>query len=125
LNIGPKGDGSIPSESVQRLTDVGKWMDKHGPTIYETERSQVTSSVFAGFTRKGNTLYVQVYNWPGSTVAVGGIKTKVSSAKLFATGQNVGVKQQDVRVQFTGLPERAPEEPITTIVAECEGEPVQ
>jgi alpha-L-fucosidase len=81
--------------------------------------------VLAGFTRKGNTLYVQVYNWPGSTVAVGGIKTKVNSAKLFLTGQKVEVKQEGVRVQITGLPEKAPEEPITSIAVECEGEPVQ
>jgi alpha-L-fucosidase len=125
LNIGPKADGSIPPESVQRLTEVGKWMDKHGPTIYETERSQVTDSVLAGFTRKGNTLYVQVYNWPGSTVAVGAIKTKANSAKLFTTGQKVEMKQEGFRVQFTGLPEKAPEEPITSIAVECEGEPVQ
>jgi len=125
LNIGPKGDGSIPSESVQRLTEVGKWMDKHGPTIYETQRSQVTDSVMAGFTRKGNTLYVQVYDWPGSTVAVGGIKTKVNSAKLFTTGQKLEMKQETFRVQFTGLPEKAPEEPITSIAVECESEPVQ
>ena len=119
LNIGPKGDGSIPVESV------GRWMDKHGPTIYETERSQVDNSVMAGFTRKGNTLYVQVYNWPGSTVAVGGLRTKVSSAKLFTTGRKVDVKQEDLRVQFTGLPEKAPEEPVTTIEVESDGEPAQ
>src|SRR5437016_392207 len=105
LNIGPKGDGSIPAESVQRLTEVGKWMDKHGPTIYETERSRVDSSVMAGFTRKGNTLYVHVYNWPGGTVAVGGLRTKVRSAKLFTTGRKVDVKQEEFRVQFTGMPE--------------------
>ncbi|PYV03775.1 MAG: alpha-L-fucosidase [Acidobacteria bacterium] len=125
LNIGPKGDGSIPVESVQRLTEVGRWMDKHGPTIYETERSQVDNSVMAGFTRKGKTLYVQVYNWPGSTVAVGGLRTKVSSAKLFTTGRKVDVKQEDLRVQFTGLPEKAPEEPVTTIEVESDGEPAQ
>jgi len=125
LNIGPKGDGSIPDESVERLTAVGRWMDKHGATIYETERSQVNDSVFAGFTRKGNTLYVQVANWPGSTVAVGGIKAKAASAKLFTTGQKVEVKQEDFRVQFTGLPERAPEQPVTTIAVEFESEPIQ
>jgi len=100
-------------------------MDKHGPTIYETERSQVTSSVMAGFTRKGNTLYVQVYDWPGGTVAVGGLRTKVRSAKLFTTGRKVDVKQEEFRVQFTGMPEKAPEEPVTTIEVECDGEPVQ
>ncbi len=35
------------------------------------------------------------------------------------------MKQEGVRVRFTGLPEKAPEEPITSIAVECEGEPVQ
>jgi len=125
LNIGPKGDGSIPMESVERLSAVGEWMDDHGATIYEAERSQVRSSVMAGFTRKGNTLYVHVHNWPGSTVAVGGLKTKVTGAKFFTTGQNVQFKQEEFRVQFTGLPELAPEQPATTLAVEFEGEPVQ
>jgi alpha-L-fucosidase len=125
LNIGPKGDGSIPEESIQKLTEVGKWMDKHGPTIYETERSQVCNSVLAGFTRKGNTLYVQVENWPGNTIAVGGIKTKAVSAKLFTTGQKVEFKQEEFRLQFTGLPEKAPEDPATTIEVGFDSEPFQ
>jgi len=125
LNIGPKGDGSIPEESVQRLTEVGKWMDKHSATIYETEHSRVNDSAMAGFTRKGNTLYVQVFNWPGSTMAVGGIKAKASAAHLFTTGEKVDFKQEEFRLQFTGLPEKAPEEPITTIAVDFDSEPVQ
>ncbi len=125
LNIGPKGDGSIPEESVRTLTSVGRWMDKHGATIYETERSKVTRSVFAGFTRKGNTLYVHVYFWPGNTVEIGGLRTKVRSARLFATGQKVDFKQEEFRVQFLGLPEKAPDNLATVIEVECEGEPVQ
>ena len=31
LNIGPKGDGSIPKESVERLSAVGKWMGDTAP----------------------------------------------------------------------------------------------
>jgi len=125
LNIGPRGDGSIPEESVRILTEVGEWMRKYGSTIYETERCRVTNSVMANFTRKGNTLYVHVYNWPGSTVAVGGLRTKVKSARLFATGQPVKVEQETFRVQFAGLPEVAPDKLATVIEVECEGEPIQ
>jgi alpha-L-fucosidase len=125
LNIGPKGDGSIPMESVERLSAVGEWMGDHGPTIYEAERSQVRSSVMAGFSRKGNTLYVHVYNWPGSTVAVGGLKTKATSARFFTTGQNVEFKQTEFRLQLIALPELAPEQPATTIAVDFESEPVQ
>jgi alpha-L-fucosidase len=125
LNIGPKADGSIPEQSVRTLTEVGQWMDAHGGAIYGTERSKANSSVFAGFTRKGNILYIHVHFWPGSTVALGGLKTKVRSARLLSTGQKVNFKQETFRVQFTGLPETAPVEPVTTLQVECEGEPDQ
>ncbi len=48
---------------------------------------------------------------------------KASNAKLFTTGRKVDVKQEEFRVQFTGLPEKAPEEPVMTIEVECDGEP--
>jgi alpha-L-fucosidase len=125
LNIGPRGDGSIPEESVRILTAVGRWVEKYGPTIYETERCRVTSSVMANFTRKGNSLFIHVYNWPGSTVAVGGLRTKVLSARLFGTGQAVKVEQEEFRVKFTGLPEQAPDDLATVIEVQCDSEPVQ
>src|SRR5579872_3287887 len=58
LNIGPKADGSVPEESVRILTAVGKWMDKSGAAIYQSEVTQPRHSNFASFTRKGNTLYM-------------------------------------------------------------------
>jgi alpha-L-fucosidase len=125
LNIGPKPDGSIPEESVRILTAVGQWMAKYGATIYESERSKVTSSLFAEFTRQGNTLYMHAHNWPGSTVALGGLRTKVLNARLLTTSQKVDFKQEEFRVQFTGLPEKAPDNLATVIEIACDGEPIQ
>ncbi len=125
LNIGPKGDGSIPDESVRILSAVGKWMEKNGATVYGAERCRVNRSNYANFTRKGNTLYIHVVFWPGSTVTVGGLRTRVQSARLFATGQKLAFEQDDFSVRFTGLPERPPDDPVTVIAAECESEPVQ
>ena len=34
LNIGPRGDGSIPEESVRILDAVGSWLDRNGSAIY-------------------------------------------------------------------------------------------
>jgi len=36
LNIGPRGDGSIPEESVRILKNVGTWLDVHRDAIYGT-----------------------------------------------------------------------------------------
>jgi alpha-L-fucosidase len=137
LNIGPKPDGSVPEQSVNVLTEVGKWMSKNGPTIYEAEPCKASSHTFAGYTRKGNTLYIHVYFWPAQTagtkaleyykpptvLAIGGLRAKVKSARLFASGQKVDFVQDDISVRFTGLPQDAPDHPVTVIEAECESEP--
>jgi alpha-L-fucosidase len=85
----------------------------------------VRTSTFANFTREGSTLYMHVHFWPGSTVALGGLTNQVKSARLTATGQEVKFTQEKFRVQFTGLPEKAPDDPVTTIAIECDGEPHQ
>jgi alpha-L-fucosidase len=125
LNIGPKPDGSIPEESVQVLTQVGQWINRNGESIYITDRCQVRRSEFANFTRQGNTLYMHVYFWPGETVALAGLMTKVKTARLFASGRQIKFEQDRFRVRFTGLPEEAPDHPLSTIAIECESEPMQ
>ena len=125
LNIGPKPDGSIPPDSVRILTAVGKWMDRNGQSIYQTERCQPGRSDYASFTRLGNTLYMHVYFWPGETVTIGGLTNKVQSARLLATGRAVKFDQDQFRVRFVNLPAAAPDEPVTTIAIECDGEPRQ
>ena len=49
----------------------------------------------------------------------------MKSARLLATGQKVEFRQDSLRVRFVGLPERAPDDPVTTLAIECEGEPQQ
>lgn len=125
LNIGPMADGSIPPESVKILTAVGAWTAKNGAAVYGTDPCSVSRSNYMSFTRKGNTLFANVHFWPGSEVAIGGLRSKVLSAKLLATGTPVKFEQEEFRVKFTGLPVAAPDSPITTIAVECDGEPKQ
>jgi alpha-L-fucosidase len=125
LNIGPKPDGSIPEESVKILTTVGKWMDRNGPAIYQSEKCQPRRSALAGFTRKGNTLYMHVHFWPGETVSLGGLMNQVKSARLLAGGHEVKFEQDKFRVRFLNLPAKAPDDPATTIAIECDGPPKQ
>jgi alpha-L-fucosidase len=125
LNIGPKGDGSIPDESVKVLSSVGRWMDHNSASIYDTDPCQPRRSNYASFTRNRDTLYMHVHYWPGSTVVIGGLMTKVRSARLLASGQDVKFTQDPFRVRFINLPEKAPDEPVTTLAIECDGEPKQ
>jgi alpha-L-fucosidase len=125
LNIGPKPDGSIPEDSTRILTNVGQWLDKNGASIYETQVCQPRRCRFGSFSRKGNTLFLHIAYWPGSTATIAGLMNKVTSASLLATGQKVAFKQDTYSLSFTGLPDNLPFTPITTIAMELDGEPKQ
>jgi len=125
LNIGPEGDGSIPPESVRVLTEVGRWMDTNGDTIYKSDLCQPRRSNYASFTRTGNTLFMHVHFWPGEDVSISGLTAKVKSAHLVKTKQAVKFTQDAYRVHLVGLPAHAPDSPVTTIALECEAEPRQ
>jgi alpha-L-fucosidase len=125
LNVGPKGDGSIPEESVRILEAVGAWTSKNGESIYGSDRCQPRRSNYASFTRKGSTLYMHVHFWPGEDVSIAGLQVPVKSARLLAGGQKVDFVQEPLRVRFMGLPKQAVDQPVTTLAIECDGEPKQ
>jgi len=125
LNIGPRGDGSIPEESVRILTEVGNWMSKNGDTIYKSDLCEPRRSAYASFTRTGNTLFIHVHFWPGGDVNISGLQTKVTSARLYATNQKVDFKQDPYQLKIYNLPQQAPDQSVTTIAVECDSEPKQ
>ncbi|MGO9239873.1 MAG: alpha-L-fucosidase [Bryobacteraceae bacterium] len=125
LNIGPLPDGSIPPESVRILSAVGQWMDRNGSTVVQSDLCQPRASEFLTFTRQGKTLYAHVFYWPGESLSIGGLQTKVLSARFAVTGQPVRFDQDDFRLRLTGLPIAPPDDPLTTLALECADIPTQ
>jgi alpha-L-fucosidase len=68
---------------------------------------------------------MHVHFWPGSDVAISGLRQKVTSATVLKTGQQLTVSQDGFRTLITGLPQKAPASPVTTLVLECDDVPVQ
>ena len=60
LNVGPMPDGQIQPECVQRLQEMGKWMDKYGYTIYGTEQGFVKPQAWGAITKKDKTYYIHI-----------------------------------------------------------------
>jgi alpha-L-fucosidase len=120
------------------LEVVGKWLDSNGRSIYETERGDLRNDGNTNFTRRGNTLYVHQKSWPGHTpaaewlsffkpevvIAIGGLKPKVTAARLLKSGEKVTFTQDEDSFRLTSLPIAAPDSPTTVIELECDAEPV-
>lgn len=70
LNIGPRADGTVPYESVNRLQDIGKWMKKNGAALYGNTGLQLRSNQhdWGKLTTKivngKQMVYAHVFNWP-------------------------------------------------------------
>lgn len=75
LNIGPKGDGTIPELQAQRLRDIGAWLKINGEAIYGTtyfnRAEEPASSVPIRYTAKDEALYATALSWPGQTLTLG------------------------------------------------------
>ncbi|HVO98009.1 MAG TPA: alpha-L-fucosidase [Bryobacteraceae bacterium] len=126
LNIGPQADGTIPIESVNILTEVGRWMDTHAELIHmPVDPCKVNRSQLCDFLVRGNKLYVMVQFWPGSELSLGGMKTKAVSAKLYGASTPVRFEQSDLRLRFIGLPETPHDPMVSVIEVEFDAPPAQ
>lgn len=119
LNAGPRGDGSVPDVAARTLAAVGEWLSRNGESIYGSTRCDVRHSTCATFTQKGSTLFVHVRHWPGDTLVIAGLRCRVRSARLLATGEPVAFEQDGRRLRLTGLPARPPDSPLTTLAVDC------
>ena len=94
LNTGPMPDGRIEPRQAERFREIGRWMKKHGESIYGTRGGPfVAKTAWGGSTRKGKTIYVHVLKWPAAgTLTLPAIDRKVVSHSLL-TGGKASVKQ--------------------------------
>jgi alpha-L-fucosidase len=64
LNVGPTPEGTIPQPCIDRLAEVGRWMDHNGEAIYGSSAWHVadekdeTSGRVIRFTAKGDAVHV-------------------------------------------------------------------
>jgi alpha-L-fucosidase len=95
LNVGPDARGIIPQPEIDRLLEVGQWLDKNGASIYGSSASPYQRLPFEGrATVRGNRLYLHVFEWP-ERFRLGGLRNSVRGAKVLATGEKLQVSNED------------------------------
>ncbi|MCU7548831.1 alpha-L-fucosidase [Chitinophagaceae bacterium LB-8] len=78
LNISPMPDGRIEQRQINRLQEIGNWLQKNGEAVYGTLGGPFFPDSLKASTRKGNKIYLhlfasnknqlQLVNVPGCTV---------------------------------------------------------
>jgi alpha-L-fucosidase len=131
LNVGPTAEGLIPSESVARLRDIGRWIRFNGESIYGTSASPFRKLDWGRCTQKalpdGKTrLYLHVFDWPidGKLVA-GGLDNKVVNTFLLAKGKDKSLpvrrEGNDVIIEVAS---KAPDSIDSVVAVDIEGSAV-
>jgi alpha-L-fucosidase len=125
LNIGPKGDGSVTSQSISILNGFGDWMKIYGESIYGTSRSPYSTEPKWGYyTKKSDKLFAHVFTWPaGRLLKVPSLKNSINKIYLLndtATLLNYSDSNGYIRID---LPEKAPNSINSVIVIDVSGVP--
>lgn len=126
LNIGPRGDGTVPDRAARSLRDAGKWIQKYPQVIYGTEASPWKHAMpWGDATVSGNTIYLSVFQWPaGGSLCLPGLKSEIRKATLLGRKQDQNLKCRKIsswiRIE---IPDRAPDPYVSVIELELDAAP--
>ncbi|HYJ46720.1 MAG TPA: alpha-L-fucosidase [Pyrinomonadaceae bacterium] len=130
LNVGPTSEGLIPRESVERLTEVGRWLKVNSEAVYGAAPSPFPYELPWGLiTTKPGKMFLHVFNWPQKELVLYGLKSRVRHAYLLSNkGKLKFTQQDDAKMDHYALniqlPGPAPDKYDSVIVLELQGDVV-
>lgn len=93
MNIGPQPNGELPATAVERLKEVGKWMDTYGETIYGTRGGDVAPHTWGVSTRKGDRLFIHILDLKDNGLYIP-LAAKVKKAVQFTDKAPISFRQE-------------------------------
>ncbi|MEG1995944.1 MAG: alpha-L-fucosidase [Oscillospiraceae bacterium] len=92
LNVGPDAKGNIPSESLEILSGIGKWMHKNSDSVYGCSNSGIEKPDFGRITRNDNKLYYHITEPLVGFIPLNGItKEQVQKIRLLQDGTELKI----------------------------------
>ncbi|HEY3933908.1 MAG TPA: alpha-L-fucosidase [Gemmatimonadales bacterium] len=93
LNIGPRPDGTIQPEAIERMHALGAWLATHGTSIYRTRGGPIAPQAWGATTHRGDTVFVHLLRGTDSTLTLPGWGARVMRATVLDGGVQVSVRQ--------------------------------
>lgn len=94
LNVGPQPNGEMPAAAIERLRAMGEWMAVNGETVYATEAGDIAQQEWGCTTRKGNRLFVHIFELEGNELFLP-LECKVVKATKFSDGSKLSFRETD------------------------------
>ncbi|MCC6319037.1 MAG: alpha-L-fucosidase [Gemmatimonadaceae bacterium] len=123
LNVGPRPDGTIQPEAVARLREVGQWMAVYGSSIHGTRRGPVPPRQWGSTTRRGDSVFVHVLDWPDRVLSLPPLGARVAGAAMLDGGATVGVAQtaEGVTLTLPDIPANVPDRVVVLRLSRAAG----
>jgi alpha-L-fucosidase len=120
FNIAPMPDGRIENRQVQRMKEMGNWLNKYGDAIYGTKGGPYLPDSAITSTRKGNKVNILILKKePGELFLKAIPNLKVQKA-YFMKGAVVKFIQDDNKITLF-LPDILPDKDCSVLVLEING----
>jgi alpha-L-fucosidase len=119
FNVGPMPDGRIEPRQVERLREMGGWLNKYGQSVYATCGGPFMPGPWGASTSKANTIYVHVLTWPDENLKLPPIPRKITASSIL-TGGTATVKQTNEGIEIS-VPKSERNELDTIIMLELDG----
>ena len=122
MNVGPMGNGRMDAADLAILQGIGQWWKMNGDSIRGTTATPLPVQTWGESTRKGNTLYLHVFDWPADgRLVVGGLKTEVKRAYALADAGVCEPKRLNSLDVIIQVPKIAPDKADSVVAIECAG----
>jgi alpha-L-fucosidase len=129
LNIGPRGDGSVPAEARAGFEAIGDWLKVNGASVYgcgkapHLAREALDGGFFCNsgvWTAGHGKLYYHVLRWPGTTIRARAQGVRILSARSLATGGTFELSPEKGLLEIRNAPNQA-FDPVDSVF-ECDYE---
>ena len=117
FNVGPMPDGRIEQRQINRLKEMGDWLQLYGESIYQTKGGPYMPNKNWATTRKDKKIYLHVFTAENNEVFLPAIKDLVITKSYFLHGESVLWKQNEKNIRIQ-LPSKMPNPDCSVIVLE-------
>ncbi len=120
LNVGPTSLGTFPTEAIERLRYIGRWLQSYPEAIYGCTYTPMHELGWGQATRKGDSIYLLIFEWPANNkLVIEPFVGSVQTVRLYA-GTPLVFTLAGQRLEIT-VPQHPPDPDVSVLVMDVTG----